>query len=971
MVLGWNEIKSRAIAFSAEWKGETNENAEAKSFWDGFFSVFGISRRRMAAFEAPVKKLGNRQGFIDLFWKGNLIVEHKSKGKDLDKAYQQAIEYFPGLREEELPKYILVSDFERFRLYDLEEGQQHDFLLSELHQNIKLFDFIAGYNKTKFVDEHPINIKAAEKIGKLHDRLKEVGYQGHDLEVYLVRMLFLFFADDTAIFEKDLFWDLVENHTAEDGSDLAIKLAQLFQTLNTPPDKRLKNLDEIFGNFPFINGKLFEETVPIAAFDKEMRQIVLENCSIDWALISPAIFGSLFQSIMDKTERRNLGAHYTSEKNILKVIKPLFLDELWKEFEKIKQSKRGLIDFHNKISKLRFLDPACGSGNFLIIAYRELRELELQVILQKQTLEGMLNQMSFLDLKSVFKVDIDKFYGIEIDEWAARIAEVAMWLIDHQMNLKASNLFNKYIANIPIQKAANIVHGNSLTTDWSSLLNSEKTLEIYANKAEIIHNRVSEPIEKYKKVRIIADSYEILDAASTDDPINNINYDYILGNPPFIGHHMQNENQKKDLHFVLKDIRAAGVLDYVTAWYYKAAQYIVNTPIKVAFVSTNSIVQGEQVGILWSYLLNLFNVKIHFAHRTFKWSNEAKGNAAVYCVIIGFANIDTDTKILYEYEDIKGEAHEIAVKNINPYLIDAKNLLIENRSTPLCSVPKMMYGSKPTDGGYYLFTDDEKIEFLKKEPQATEFMKPLISAKEYINGEKRWCLWLVDATPKQIEDCPLILKRISQVRKFRISSKAESTRNYKLHKLFRQVTQPKNNYLLIPRTTSENREYIPIGFFTKENIVSDTCLSVPNATLFHFGILTSTMHVAWVKQVCGRLKSDFRYSKDIVYNNFPWPTSPSEKQIHIIEAAAQLILDVRLKYPESSLANLYNPLTMPPDLVKAHQQLDKAVDLCYRPQAFTNERTRIEFLFDLYTQYVAPLQAQLDKLNKKTKRLKS
>lgn len=903
MALSWNEIKDRALRFSKEWENEESEDAEAKSFWDDLFNVFGISRRRVATFETKVTKGDRKDGYIDLLWKGNLLVEHKSAGKDLDRAYKQAIDYFPGLKEHELPKYILVCNFQKFKLYNLEDNTEPpvEFELKDLVDNVHHFGFIAGYQKRTFKEHDPVNIKAAELMGKLHDKLKAIGYKGHPLELYLVRLLFCLFADDTTIFEKDIFFDFLDQRTTEDGSDLAARLSELFYILNAPLDKRLKNIDEQLNRFPYVNGKLFEETLPPASFDSGMREILLNCCALDWGKISPAIFGSMFQSVMNPQERRNLGAHYTSETNILKLIKPLFLDELWAEFESIKTNKNKLTEFHTKLSSLRFLDPACGCGNFLVITYRELRLLEIEV------LRALLKSgQRYLNVSDVIQLDVDMMAGIEYEEFPARIAEVAMWLIDHQMNMVVSQEFGQYFVRLPLKKAANIVHGNALRIDWESV---------------VPKNRIS----------------------------------FILGNPPFLGHHMQNENQKKDLHFVLKGIQAAGVMDYVTAWYYKAAEFIQKSNIKVAFVSTNSIAQGEQVGILWSYLLRHFNIKIHFAHRTFKWSNEAKGNAAVYCVIIGFANFESFNKRIFEYEDIRGEPHEIKAKNINPYLVDARDVLIENRSTPICDVPKMMYGSKPTDGGHFILNDEEKIAFIKSEPQSKKFIKPFLSAKEYLNGEKRWCIWLVDAEPKEIKECPLIIQRIELVKKFRNESVAASTRDYKYHTLFRQVTQPINDFLLVPRTTSENRNYIPIGFFKKDNIVSDTCQSIPNATLYHFGVLTSKMHMAWVKYVCGRLESRYRYSKDIVYNNYPWPATPTEKQTMTIEKSAQKVLNVRAQFPNSSLADLYDPLTMPPVLVKAHQELDKAVDLSYRPQPFPNDAKRMEFLFDLYEKYTGSL----------------
>ncbi|GCA95730.1 DNA methyltransferase [Microcystis aeruginosa] len=901
MPLSWNEIKNRAITFQKEWQGETSEKAESQSFWNEFFHVFGISRRRVASFEQPIKKADNKQGFIDLLWKGTILVEHKSKGKDLEKATQQAKDYFPNLKEHELPRYILVSDFQRFKLYDLDSGNQWEFELSNFVDNVHLFDFIAGYEKRVYKDEDPVNIQAAELMGKLHDCLKEIGYIGHDLEVYLVRLLFCLFADDTGIFNKGIFWEYIDLHTKEDGSDLAMHIAYIFQVLNTPEEKRLKNLDENFTQFPYINGKLFEDSLPLAAFDSKMRVMLLEACAFDWGKISPAIFGSMFQAVMNPQERRNLGAHYTSEKNIQKVIKPLFLDDLHREFEKVKGHRNKLLEFHKKIANLYFLDPACGCGNFLIITYRELRDLEI-LVLQELDKTGQL----VIDISRIIQVDVNQFAGIEYDEFAVRVAEVAMWLIDHQMNIKVSNTFGQYFVRLPLKKAAKIVNGNALRIDWEEIVSKEKL-------------------------------------------------NFILGNPPFVGHHYQNFDQKEDLKLVLDKIIGSGVMDYVSAWFYKSAQFIQSTKIKVGLVATNSISQGEQSSILWNVLINEFNISIHFAHRTFKWSNEAKGNAAVHCVIIGFASFEANEKYLFDYQTITSEPLLIKAKNINPYLINANNILVFNRKYPLCNVPNMMYGNKPTDGGNFILSEEEKNTLVSKNPLVIKFIRPFISAREFLNGGKKSCLWLLDIKPNELKNIPEILERVEAVKQFRSKSIAASTRNYSDHCLFRQITQPKSDYILVPRTTSENRKYIPIGFFTADNIVSDTCQSIPNGDLYLFGILTSEMHMAWVKYVCGRLKSDYRYSKDIVYNNFPFPENITDKQKQTVETCAQAVLDTRVKYPDSSLADLYDPLTMPPDLLKAHQKLDKAVDLCYRPQPFTSELNRIEYLFELYEKLTAPL----------------
>ena len=916
MALSWNEIKDRALNFSKEWADTSNEEADAKPFLVEFFNVFGISSKRVSTFEHRVKKLDDKDGYIDLLWKGTILIEMKSRGKNLEKAYQQAKDYTHGLKQHELPKYILVSDFENFRLYDLEEDKHIEFKLKDLVNNVQHFGYILGYQKKVYKEQDPANIKAAELMGKLHDRLEEIGYTGHPLEVYLVRILFLLFAEDTTIFEKQQFQEYLELRTAEDGSDLASKLQELFQVLNTAKENRFKNLDEQLADFPYVNGKLFEENLPTASFDTKMRQALLDCCYIDWSQISPAIFGSMFQSVMNPKERRNLGAHYTSETNILKLIKPLFLDELWKEFESIKDNKNKLPEFHKKLSTLKFLDPACGCGNFLVITYRELRLLELEIL----RASNKTGQRVF-DVREIIWLDVDMMCGIEYEEFPARIAEVAMWLIDHQMNMQISNEFGQYFVRLPLKKAAKIVHADALETEWENIVSK-----------------------------------------------NDLSF--ILGNPPFIGSKIMKQSQRDQIVKQFDNADGSGVLDYVTGWYIKAAKFIQDTKIKVGFVSTNSIVQGEQTSILWGQMLNKYKIKIHFAHRTFKWSNEAKGNAAVYCVIVGFANYDTNNKSIFEYEDIKGEAHEIKAKNINPYLVDAKDLLINKSSNPICNVPKMSFGNMPLDGGHLLLSDEEKNEFILKEPKAEKFINPLISAYEFLNGEKRWCLWLVGAEPSELKLLPNVLKRAEAVKKFRLDSVAPSTQKFAATPtLFRDRNQPET-YILIPSTTSENRKYIPLGFFGKDDIANNSCHTVPNGNLFHFGILMSAMHMAWVKSVSGRLESRFRYSKDIVYNNYPWPENPTDKQLKAIETASQKVLDARLEFPKSSLSDLYDPLTMPPVLIKAHNDLDKAVDLAYRPQAFTSEANRMVFLFELYEKYTADLFTK-EKPKKPTKKKKS
>ena len=901
MPLSWNEIRDRATAFVREWKTESSEDAEAKSFWDAFFNIFGIPRRRVAQFEKLVRKASGKNGYIDIFWPGVMLAEHKSRGKDLTSAHNQAIDYFPGLSDKELPRYIVVSDFARFRLYDLESDTELEFRLEDLPQNITAFGFIAGYEARTFREQDPVNIDAAERLGKLHDKLFDVGYDGHQLEVYLVRILFCLFADDTGIFmPRDAFEDFIKIRTNEDGSDLAARLNELFEILNTPVNKRLRNLDEQLAAFPYVNGKLFEEHLRTASFDREMRELLLYCCQLDWGTISPAIFGSLFQGIMDTKIRRNLGAHYTSEKNILKLISALFLDDLKSEFEKIKTQTTKLRAFHEKLGRLNFFDPACGCGNFLVITYREIRLLELQVI--ERLYKRDQQQLSMDAVSHYVKVDVDQFHGIEIEEWPAQIARVAMWLMDHQMNILIGQTFGDTLVRIPLVKSANIVHGNALTLDWNHVIQAERC-------------------------------------------------NFILGNPPFIGAKMLSSEQRLELHSVLAGVKNSGLLDYVAAWYMKAANYA-NLKTKCAFVSTNSITQGEQAGTLWQVMLGM-GIYIHFAHRTFQWRNEAKGVAAVHCVIIGFSQEEPSNSTLYDYHDIRGEPHAVTARNINPYLVDASNVVLHNRTNPLCDVPKIGIGNKPIDGGHYLFTTDEMMDFIKAEPKSKMWFRRWIGADEFINGFERWCLWLGECPPEVLRAMPMAYERVKRVRESRLASKSPATRKLAdTPTRFHVENMPTGNYLVIPEVSSERRQFIPIGFEKHETLASNLVKIMPNAEIFHFGILNSTMHNAWTRNVCGRLKSDYRYSVGIVYNNFPWPVDITPQKKRAIEDAAEGILLTRKKYKNSSLADLYNPLTMPPDLIKSHRDLDRAVDQAYvnssGRRTWRSDAERVAFLFDLY-----------------------
>ncbi len=920
MPLSWNEIKDRALRFSREWKDESSENAEAKSFWDGFFDVFGVTRRRVASFEQPVKKSDGKGGFIDLLWKGILLVEHKSRGMDLDRAFKQATDYFPGLKERDLPRYVLVSDFGRFRLHDLDSDEQHDFFLADLHQNVALFGFIAGYQVRAFKDQDPANIRAAERMGALHDALKASGFEGHALEVLLVRLLFCLFAEDTGIFERRQFQDFIEQRTDEDGSDLGGRLLELFHALNTPREKRQKNLDESIAAFDYVNGALFAEMLPPAAFDRALRDTLLDACGLDWSRISPAIFGALFQSIMDAKARRNLGAHYTSEKNILKLIGPLFMDGLRTEFEKAKGNRSRLHDFHQKISNLRFLDPACGCGNFLVIAYRELRLLEHELIFLMHKAELASGQV--LDPRLLVKCNVDRFYGIEIEEFPAQIAQVAMWLTDHQMNLRVQEVFGNRFVRLPLVQTATIIHGNALQIDWNIVV-----------------------------------------------PAAQVNY--VLGNPPFVGAKLMDAQQRADLLAIAGGLKGAGLLDLVCAWYLKAAAYMDGHAIRAAFVSTNSISQGEQVGVLWGHMLAR-GVSIFFAHRPFRWNNEAKGVAAVHCVIVGFSRHDVSPKRLFDYETVMSDPHEMIAGRINPYLVDAENVLLPNRSRPICNVPNIGIGNKPIDGGHYLFSAEEREAFIACEPESAKWFRRWLGSDEFINGWARWCLWLGDCPPHELRRMPLAMERIESVRAFRKASKSAPTR-----KLADQPTRfhveniPDKSYLVVPKVSSERRNFIPIGFMSADTLCSDLVFIVPNASLRNFGVITSTMHMAWLRAVCGRLESRYRYSAGIVYNNFPWPeladdNSASKGSRLVIETAAQGVLDARAAFADATLADLYDPLTMPPALVKAHQTLDRAVDAAYlaaekaakhpTPKLDT-DANRVAFLFERYQAITSLLPA--------------
>ena len=907
-MVNWRDIQDKAVAFAHEWQDVKDEDKWAKAFWVRFFDIFGIRERTLGIFEERVKLLSGGSGKIDFFAPNRFIIEHKTRGKDLDSAFLQAADYMDALSEDEKPRYIVVSDFARFRIYDLEaprNTRESEFSLSELSNNIQSFPFLTDEEVREYKEEDPINVRAVRAIGKLYDALKESNYDPTPLPQLLTHLVFCFFADDTDIFDPNSLRRYLEENTKPDGPDIGAHLGLIFDVLNTPEGKRQSTMPDALKALPYVNGGMFAKPLPAVFGTRAIRDTLMKCMEFNWSRISPAIFGSMFQSVMDEKQRHDLGAHYTSETNILKVINGLFLEDLKSEL-KAATNQEKLNALWNKISAITLLDPACGCGNFLVIAYRELRHIELEIIKRvhkrgtAKVDAGHAVLPMNIDVSKISRLSIERMYGIEIEAFPAEVARLSLWLMDHMMNIELGTYFGKPFKKIPITEQPHIIQGNALRTDWETVV-----------------------------------------------PKNKLTH--ILGNPPFLGSRVMDKEQKEEMHDVFGELREVGFLDYVTAWYMKAAKLIHGTRIQCAFVSTNSISQGEQAGILWE-ALKAYDISIHFAHRTFRWSNEATGKAAVYCVVIGFASFPTKKPRLYDYKDIKGESHEIPATEINPYLIAASaDVIIRSRQKPLCDVPDMSFGNMPRDNGMLLLNQAEKNALLSKEPDAEKFVRPFMSAQEFLHGENRYCLWLVDAKPEELQAMPEVMRRIEAVKTFRSISVAESTRKMAATPyLFAQRTQPSKDYVLVPRHSSENRMYVPMGFFSKDSIVADSCMAVGAATLYHFGVLESEMHMAWMRAVCGRLESRYRYSKDIVYNNFSWPEKPTVEQERGVEKAAQAVLDVRKKYPTATLADLYDPNTMPVDLLKAHHTLDRAVDACYGKQKFTSEPERLEFLFERY-----------------------
>lgn len=914
MALPINTLRSRAHQFVLDHKDDVKENAEAQSFLNDFFAIFGIQRKTVGSFELAVKTDGDKSTKrIDLLWPGTLLVEMKSAGQNLDSAFQQAVDYLKRLADQDKPVYILICDLQRFRLHNIETHEEHVFMLAELPDNLDLFGFMHGKDMQQ-ISEFELNENAALLLGSLYDSLRESGFDGHALKIFMVRILFCLFAEDTGVFNPRQMVLYLLNFTRDDGSDTEMHLQKLFQVFDTPYDKRSKALSEEQAAFPYVNGQLFQERIDMPSFNAEMREMLISCCLFNWREISPAIFGSLFQSIMDSGTRRNLGAHYTSEQNIFKVIGPLFLDNLKDELAQILELKikktrdKRLMEFVNKLRSLKFLDAAAGCGNFLIITYRELRRLELKALQDQHSGSGSLG----LEIQP--QVPLDNFYGIEIDEWPARIAEVAMWLTQHQMNVEFAKAFGKEPDLLPLKEHANIHHANALTLDWHEVIQPE-------------------------------------------------DLSYIVGNPPFVGYVYRTAEQSAAQEAVFAGIKNSKKLDFVTNWFYKAAKFTLNTNAEIALVTTNSICMGEQVSLLWQPLLDM-GININFAHRTFAWSNDAKGQAAVHCIVVGFSHIERQKKTIFNYPDIKGEAEPVPANNINPYLVNAPDAVITNRSKPLSNVSIMYKGSQPTDGGNFLLNADEKIELLATHPDVERWIRPVLGAQEFLNNGDRYCLWFADATTRDLRELmliPAIKQRIENVKAMRLAStKAGTRKKADTPWLFDENRQPVQTYILVPSVSSERRPYVPMGFLTADIVSTNLNLIIPEATMYEFGVLMSQMHMDWMRVVAGRLESRYRYSAQLVYNNFIWP-DVADTQKEQIEALAQSVLDARQVVfdldPKTSLADLYDPDLMPSALRKAHLALDKAVDKLYNPKGFKSPMERVQCLFNLYVEATTPAPA--------------
>ncbi len=962
------QMAASAAEFAERWKGRGNERGESQPFWiDLLTNVFGIATpsNGFIIFEDHHKV--DASNYIDgRIPSTRVLIEQKSKDKDLRapirqsdgsllNPFQQARRYVVGLPVSEHPRWIVTCNFSEFLVYDMEQpnGEPEQILLENLGKEYYRLQFLVDAKNEHLSKEMEVSMKAGDIVGKIYEALLEqYGDNSPEalrwLNILCVRIVFCLYAEDAGVFGHDQFHDFLVTYEAK---DLRRALRDLFEVLNTPVANRSKYLQEELKAFPYTNGSLFAEEIEIPQFTEDLKETLLQNASLDfdWSEISPTIFGAVFESTLNPETRRSGGMHYTSIENIHKVIDPLFLNDLRHELDEIleekieKQRQRKLDEYQMKLASLTFLDPACGSGNFLTETYLSLRRLENEVIRERYHGQTMMGAF-----KNPIKVSIQQFYGIEINDFAVTVATTALWISEAQMMAETEKIIHQEIDFLPLKSYHNIREGNALRMDWDIIEVPSDIPTIHANNVHIIVEPqpqvASEPVQ-YDELNVVANRFD--GNAKPDVQRYQVSYDYIIGNPPFVGARMmaQGSSQKKDVENLFGKIKDVQDLDYVCCWYKKAAQLMKNSHTRTGFVSTNSICQGSQVPILWNVLFNDFHVNINFAYQTFKWNSEASEKAAVHCVIIGFSTDEVLNKYLFT-----SSGQKQLVSNISPYLFEGDNTFAVSQKTPICDVPQMNFGNQPRDGGHFVLTEEEKDTLIQQEPALAKWIHPYIGAEEFIKQKSRYCLWLREAQPADIKQSKILYERVLAVREFRLASSAKTTQGYaKVPQLFAQITQPEGvDYLLVPSVSSERRRYVPIGFMKSDVISSNAVQIIPNATLYHFGILTSNVHMAWMRVVCGRLKSDYRYSKEQVYNTFPWP-NPTDEQKAKIERTAQAILDARAKFPESSLADLYDEVTMPVELRKAHQENDRAVMQAYGfPIKTMTESQCVAELFKMY-----------------------
>lgn len=964
------QIAAAAAEFAERWRGRGYERGESQSFWlDLLSNVFGIETPTDGFIRFEDHRMVDASNFIDArIPSTRVLIEQKSLGKDLRKGilqsdgsmlnpFQQARRYVVSLPLSEHPRWIVTCNFSEFLVYDTEQpnGEPEQILLENLGKEYYRLMFLVDEKSEHISKEMRVSMQAGKIVGNIYEALlKQYADDSKEalrwLNILCVRIVFCLYAEDAGVFRHDQFHDFLSTYESK---DLRRALRDLFEVLNTPTEQRSKYLQDDLKAFPYTNGGLFEEQIEIPQFTDELKQILLQNAShdFDWSEISPTIFGAVFESTLNPETRRSGGMHYTSIENIHKVIDPLFLNDLRRELDEIleekveRQRQKKLDAYQDRLASLTFLDPACGSGNFLTETYLSLRRLENEVIRERHHGQSFFG----FDMANLIKVSIQQFYGIEINDFAVSVATTALWISEAQMLRETEKIIKRDIDFLPLKSYHNIREGNALRMDWDVIEIPSDIPTIHAKNVHLIIEPepilAGEPTPEYNEINVVT---QHLDSEVRPHKRRyQVQYDYIMGNPPFVGARIMDESQKADMiHVFGAKWKNVGNMDYVSCWYKRAANYMrLNENCKTALVSTNSICQGEQVANLWQSLF-ADGIRINFAHRTFRWDSEASLKAHVHCVIVGFSKKVREEGLLFDND------RTIKASHINAYLMDAPDVFIGSRQNPICDVPDISIGNKPIDGGNYLFNKDEYEDFIKIESHSAAFFHPYYGAEEFINRKPRYCLWLGNCSPAELRQMPHCMKRIEAVRDIRLASQSAGTRKLAERPThFHVENMPQGDYILIPRHSSEKRRYIPMGFMSPHDICSDAVLLMPNATMYHFGILESNVHMAWMRAVCGRLKSDYRYSKDVVYNNFPWPT-PTDEQKARIGQTAQQILDARALYPDSSLADLYDELAMPVELRKAHQDNDRAVMQAY---GFTVKSTFTESMCvaELFKMYKA------------------